>query len=877
MNIPKTSTIVKKVLNNGLILLIKPSKRVPKVSIQLWYNVGSKDEKTGQKGIAHLIEHMIFKGTQTLSESDINMITYKLSGTCNAFTSYDYTGYLFDFPSHHWQEALPIMADCMRNCTFKQEFLNSEMKAVIQELKMYKDNYTSSLIEHMISNIFADHPYHYPIIGFKQDLWSLQRDALLSFYTKHYIPNNATLVVVGDVDVDKVYELVLKNFGSIEPDFGYQKESFYHGTDLLSTTLTLYRNVQQPLVMLAYVVPGARKNMNYALDILSWILGSGKGSRLQQLILDELQLATELETFAYDLFDYGIFFIYFQPKEQKDSATIIEIIHKEIESIINKGLKEEELTRAIKKTHMEFLSVLENNQKQAYAIGQTYLATGSENFLSSYFNYSKQELPEIINSLLKNYFKPSLMHQGTILPLAKEDLSYWHTVQEISDKEDNKILSNITREVAVEEGSHVHTIPVCGAKAFSFPKAEKYLAKNGLSVLYYHNENVPTIEIIINFKAKHYYDAEDKQGLMSFMSELLQEGTQNHTAAQLAQLLETYGMTFDTGPGYISLHLLSEDLEKGLSLLHEIITSSIFSESSIEKVRAQYIAYLKDYWDTPTDFASQLARDVIYKNHPYNKKVYGSFESIQNITREDILKCYASFITPVDSSIVLVGDLNKHSIPDLIERLLGNWKGHEVETITFPVLHKPEPTEIVYEIARDQIVLCFTGLSISRTDKAFDKLLLFDQIFTGGILGAMSSRLFALREQSGLFYTIGGSLLNHSDEQPGMIFIKTIVSKDRMNEAESAILKTIDTAVQTLTADELQQAKNALINSLVDNFESNKQIAASFLMLERFNLPQNYFDTRAVVLEAITVQEVKDVVHALLKSASLTRIKIGRI
>src|ERR1700722_10779772 len=112
-------------LDNGLNILVVEKNNIPKVSIQLWYNVGSKDEKSGEKGIAHFIEHMIFKGTKKLSESDINLITHKLSGTCNAFTSYDYTGYLFDLPTQNWHESLPIMADCMRNCTFKPEFLNS--------------------------------------------------------------------------------------------------------------------------------------------------------------------------------------------------------------------------------------------------------------------------------------------------------------------------------------------------------------------------------------------------------------------------------------------------------------------------------------------------------------------------------------------------------------------------------------------------------------------------------------------------------------------------------------------------------------------------------------------------------------------------------
>ncbi|MDR3551085.1 MAG: pitrilysin family protein, partial [Candidatus Babeliales bacterium] len=140
-----STPVKKKVLSNGLTVLVYETHNIPKVSLQLWYNVGSKDEKSGERGIAHLIEHMIFKGTEKLSESDINIVSHMLSGSINAFTSYDYTGYLFNFPTQNWHEALPIMADCMVNCSFKDEHLNSEMKAVIQELKMYRDDYNSTL------------------------------------------------------------------------------------------------------------------------------------------------------------------------------------------------------------------------------------------------------------------------------------------------------------------------------------------------------------------------------------------------------------------------------------------------------------------------------------------------------------------------------------------------------------------------------------------------------------------------------------------------------------------------------------------------------------------------------------------------------------
>jgi zinc protease len=869
--------VFKQVLDNGLTVLVRPNPIIPKVSTQLWYNVGSKDERTGQKGIAHLIEHMIFKGTETLSESDINMITSKLSGYCNAFTSFDYTGYMFDFPSAHWHEALTIMADCMRNCTFKQEFLNSEMKAVIQELKMYKDNYPSSLIEHMVSAIFPDHPYHYPIIGFKKNLWNLKREALVEFYLEHYIPNNATLVVVGDVDPDDVFKKSNEAFGTIQPNLAYTKEEFYHSPDLVAQSVVLHRDVQQPIVMIAWMIPGARKRLNYLFDVIAWVLGSGKGSRLQSKLIDELQLATVLDVFTYDLFDYSLFFAYFQPKKASDIDTIINVITNEIETIIQEGVSAAELQRATKKTHTEYLSVLENNQKQAYVIGQSYLATQDEQFLFEYLNYPNELLNQHIKDLLKTYFRPSIMHRGVILPMSPGDKEYWHFVQGQSDQEDAKILGNIVRESPLQEGAQVHTIVAQKPSAFNFPRPQKFKLSNGLKVVAYNNPNIPTIEIVISMKGKSFYDPQEQQGLMSFMSSMLTEGTKQHPGQELAQAIEANGMSLDSSPGYLSMSMLSQDLEGGLSLLQEVLTSSSFDDNAIHKVREQLIADIKDYWDSPSEFAGQLARQAVYKNHPYAKNPIGSFETIGSIKKNDLINAYKKYISPIEATLAIVGDIAKYDVHSLLEKYLQSWQGKPIETIQFPPISALNQAAIDQVIARDQIVLCFTGLSIPRDHPDFDKILLFDHIFTGGSAGGMSSRLFQLRERSGLFYTIGGSLLKHTDEQPGMVYIQTIVSRDRLQEAEESILNTIHTATDSILDWELEEAKHAFAHSYVDNFESNKTIASTFLLLDRFNLPDDYFDHRSEQLVKVTKEEIIVAVKKILDTNKLITIKIGRL
>lgn len=872
-----TKQVYKKVLSNGLTVLVRPTSTIPKVSIQLWYNVGSKDEKSGQKGIAHLIEHMIFKGTKKLSESDINLIVHKLSGDCNAFTSFDYTGYLFNLPSQNWHAALPIMADCMTNCTFKEELLNSELKAVIQELKMYRDDYASTLVEEMIGSIFTGHPYQHPIIGFKQDLWKLKREELIKFYNEHYVPNNATLVIVGDVIPEEVFKEAEIHFGSIPANPNYKKEEFYFSPDIGGKAVTLYRDIQQPFACMAFTVPGARSGKDFALEVMCWILGLGKSSRLQKKLIHDMQLCTELEAFTYDLFDQGILFIYFQPKDVNDIEKIKDIINKELENVSKNGFTKDELNRSIKQARTKYLSVLENTQKQAYIIGQTYLALNDPNFMFTYGTETPEQIEKDIKDIMHHYVRPSLANSGVVLPIAHDDKDLWQDWQERSDAEDARVLSCIKREVEVEKGVHVHHVHSHKPKHFDFPKPQEVTLPSGLKVLFYNNPNIPKVEILLDLKTKYFYDPEDLQGVNMFMNAMLSEGTTRHSGEELADIIESNGMSFGASPGLINMNMLSQDLEKGLGLLTEILTESNFPQQAIDKVRSQLHASIKNYWDTPSEFAAQLAQDIVYKNHPYHKQAMGTIQSINKIDQATLIEWYKKAITPQGTIMAIVGDLNGLDIPALLERTVGKWTGSSVQDLTFPALQQVEEQEFNYPINRDQIVLTYAGLSVSRLDPEYDKLLMFNQIFTGGVLGSMSSRLFELREQSGLFYTIGGSLLASSDKQPGMIFIRTIVSLDRLAEAEKAIEHTIDTACDVIEDEEFEQAYNALANSLVNNFEANRSIAATFLFLERYNYPKDYYDTRAQRLAKITKQDIMETTKKFLNSSKLAKIRVGRI
>ncbi|HEV2917341.1 MAG TPA: pitrilysin family protein [Candidatus Babeliales bacterium] len=869
--------VFKYILSNGMHVLVRVVRTIPKVSMQLWYKVGSKDEKHSEKGIAHLIEHMIFKGTDMLSESDINDITHMLSGSCNAFTSYDYTGYLFNMPTQHWKEILPVMADCMENVRFDKEMLASEMKAVIQELKMYKDHYTHGLIEELISVIFSDHPYNYPIIGFKQDLWHAQSDLLRAFYKKHYYPNNATLVVVGDVDPEDVYTLAEQQFGHIKPNPKYQKEIFYHNRDIVSKTVTLYRDIKQPIFLMTYVVPGVSAKQDHILTALKWVLGKGRSSRLQKKLVDDLQLVTSLEVGVDALFEYSLFFIAYEPKHIEDVPRIEQEILEEIQDIIYNGVQESECNRALHQMRMKFYSMLEDMEQQAYKIGEYFTATGDQEYVFTSFDIDTQTLCADVQNLVQTYLRPVFVHKGSVLSLPEEERETWRQLQDESDAADEAILSAYIRTTDVEPARYAKKIKVKKPLPFSYPRATSHTLDNGLKLLYYHNNNTPTVSIALSLRVTHYYDPDDKLGLGLFVAAMLTEGTKNYTEQEFADALESRGISFSAHPGGIVAQALKEDIDFVLEMIHEVLVNATFNEDNIEKVRAQLDAEIKNFWDEPRQFAGQLIKEHIYQGHPYSKNMRGTHESIASITRDDLIAYYKKYMSPSGATLAIVGDLEGIDVQAVVKKTVGNWTGPKVEKLKFPKIKEAYAYEINYPINRDQIVLAYSKSSISRLDPKYDALLLFNQIFGGGELGSMSSRLFQLRERSGLFYTISGSLIVAADEEPGMFMVKTIVSRDRLAEAEEVIKQEINKAAETITQEELEEAKRAVINNLVNYFAANSSMASAFLFLNRFNLPADYFDTRAAMLDAITIEDIQKAVKDLMRTENMLMVRVGRV
>ncbi|MBI2344777.1 insulinase family protein [Candidatus Dependentiae bacterium] len=866
--------VFKYVIENGLTVLICPKKDSAKVALQMWYNVGSKHEQPSEKGMAHFLEHMIFKGTdKLLSETDINAMSQKLAAYANAFTSYDYTAYVFDVPVANWDLLLPIYADCMQNCSFLQDHMNSEVKAVIQELKMYRDDFRWALADGLIGNIFESHPYHFPIIGYKQDLWNLKRETFLKFYHKYYVPNNATFVVVGDVDPEEALKKINNAFGNIPRGQEIVHPEFFFNDELQSKTFTLYREVDQAHCMMAFALPGVHEKKDFLFDIIATLLANGKGSILYKKLVDELSLAVSVSAMTYDLFDRGIFFIEFKPHKEEDIEKIKNIIYQEIQKLGREKISDEQLRRAIKITEIDYQHLLEDAHKQASAIGKSFIAIGEEEYPFNYCNYNPDTILNDIQILLQKYMRSSLSYFGQVLCVAQIDKDILKALQEESDRLDTKILSGKERDTVVEPGRYVDTVIAKKFENKKFPIAETYQLANGLRVLLYQTSSVDLIECVLRYKADQQWDPKQQAGIGYLVSKMMLEGSKSYPGLSFIQEAESYGITFDTAPGFIECSMLSADINKGLDLMSQMIQEALFDSQDFERIKEKTKAQLIQFWDTPKRAINQVAMEQVYKDHPYAHMALGSQETLVNISIQDAYDFYKKIITPEEAVLVIVGNFDKNSLRLKIENCFSAWTGQKINDLDYPELTPVAKGYVDVFKNRDQIVLAFAGLSVGRLDTEYDALQVFNQLLSG----SMNSYLFALREQTGLFYTIGGSLVMNAGKQPGMVFIKTIVSRDRLQEAEEVILQCLDSSIDMVQQKDFDEAKEMVINSFPSMFETFEDSAQTFLFLEKYKLPEDYWTKKIEEIRAMKLEDMKNIVKKYLHSNKLVCVRIGRI
>lgn len=394
-------------LPNGLTVLLHEDHNAPIISYQTWFRVGSKNEEPGFTGIAHLFEHMMFKGAKRYSGSQFDTVLQMNGGVNNAFTSYDYTGYYENLPSSKLELVMDIESDRMESLAITPENLKSEREVVKEERRMRVDNNPSGILrENLYGTAFKVHPYHWPLIGYMQDIDSITLEKANEFYKMNYAPNNAIVVIAGDFDSSQAKSLIEKYYGSIKSQTITQRPRSPEPDQKGIRSATIERDVQATQVAVAFHTPRAGDDESYALDLLANILGYGQSSRLHQRLVYKDQSALSVSALNYTLQDSGLFQVYLTLKPGVGTNKVQRALYGELWRPRNLLIHENELKKAKNQVMKGYVDSLKTIHGRAEALALNEVLFGDYERLFTDLEHYNKVTAEQIRAVAKKYLAP---------------------------------------------------------------------------------------------------------------------------------------------------------------------------------------------------------------------------------------------------------------------------------------------------------------------------------------------------------------------------------------------------------------------------------------------------------------------------------------
>lgn len=410
--------VTEKVLPNGLKVLLREDHKSPVVTFQVWYKVGSRNEKLGTTGISHVLEHLMFKGTKKYGPKTFSQTVMRNGGNDNAFTSKDYTAYFENFAADRIDISLELESDRMQNLLLDQNSFLSERDVVKEERRMRtEDDPTSTMVEEMMATAFMAHPYQWPVIGWMADLNNLTRDDLYNYYRTYYAPNNATIVVVGDFNTRVLLPKIEKYFGRIPRGQPVPKVGAVEPKQKGERRVTVKRHAELPAVFAGYHVPEIKHPDSYALEVLQSILSSGKSSHLYMSLVYEQQIATYAGG-DYDNVtnDPNMFYVYAGVMPGKTTDEVEKALYADIEKVKTTPVADQELQKAKNQIESSFIMGQDSIFYQAMLLGQ-FETVANWKLLEKYVDNIRAVTREDVMRVAKTYLNEENRTVGVLIPV----------------------------------------------------------------------------------------------------------------------------------------------------------------------------------------------------------------------------------------------------------------------------------------------------------------------------------------------------------------------------------------------------------------------------------------------------------------------------
>lgn len=409
-------------LANGLKVLMLENHKTPEVTFQVWYRVGSRNESWGKTGLSHMLEHMMFKGTRKFKGGELSRAIEEIGGNDNAFTSDDFTAYFENLRSERVQVPIDLEADRMTNLLFKEEEFQLERKVVLEERRMRtEDNPQSYLSEQVEATAFQTSPYHWPTIGWYEDIERLTLEDLKKYYKAYYNPPNAFLVIVGDFRKDDLLPRLEKTFGKIPKGEVPEQKRGIDPTQTGERRVTVSREAELPYIIMGYHVPNLLHPDSYVLEVITAILSGGRSSRLYQNLVREKQLALSVDADNALLSkDPHLFTLSAQPLPGKEVHELEKALDQQIERLQKEPVKDFELQKAKNQLEASFIYGQDSIFYQAMVLAQYEIAESWKR-IENYIPSIRKVTPEEIQQVARKYLLPGNRTVGILIPLPPKE------------------------------------------------------------------------------------------------------------------------------------------------------------------------------------------------------------------------------------------------------------------------------------------------------------------------------------------------------------------------------------------------------------------------------------------------------------------------
>lgn len=870
------------VLPNGLTVIIKEVHSAPVFTLQVWYKVGSRNEHTGITGASHLLEHMMFKGTKTYGRGEFSRIVKSKGGMENASTWIDYTNYWQLLSSEHLELAMKLEADRMHNSVLDPKEFNSERIVVRSELEGRENNPDTLLYQDMYAIAYKVHPYRWPTIGWTSDVNNMDRDQVYRYYKTYYEPNNATVVIVGDVDTPRALNLVRKYFGPVpagpKPPVVYTTEPTQHG----ERRFTIRREGTAERAMVGYHIPELTHPDAYPLMVLDQVLSGGKSSRLYQSLV-EGQLATSTWSSAGSQRDPGLFLLTATGREGVTAAQLEQALLEQAENAKKTPPSENELAQA--KNQLEAYLVFQNDSvsDQGEQLGY-YQTVATRQYLDTLLPKLKEVTAADVQRVAKKYLTVDNRTIGWFVPTGPPagGAEMQGGPSDLHFRASSAMVPHYTSPATVAPPANKNVAP----KAPSSTKAVKptrVALKNGMVVIVQENHSNRTVAIRGKLNAGGYFDPPEKHGLASFVARMLPRGTEQRSALDIARETDFVGASVDTSSDTEMARFSAKGISKDFGLLLDVLSDELrgpsFPQEQIDKLKGQTISQLDQEKEDPGDRAArEFNRNVFPAGHPYHPQTIEEDQaSIRSLTRDDLVGFHQKYYGPESAVIVIVGDVKADEAVAAVQKYFSDWEPtgavHKVEIPRTPVAAKPSKEIIpIKDKSQVNVVLGHAG-QLERTDPDYYAANVMNYILGGG--GGLESKLGdRIRDEMGLVYFVYSYFDASLGAGPWIAsFGSNPANVDKaINAATEVIRAYVDKGP---TKKEFTEAVDYIVGVFPIRLETNDGVANVLLGSEIYGLGMDYIQRYPKIYRSVTMDQVRAAARKYLHPDRLTLVIAG--